>query len=71
MKWVSTFAMMLLGQHQAPTLSHELVACATQADPVLARHMVQLNFLGDFRPQPAQVPVPTLLLQCTDDPAVP
>ena len=70
-RWASTFATMLLGQHEASALSHELVTCATQADPELARHLVQLNFLGDFRPQLPQVPVPVLLLQCTDDPAVP
>lgn len=70
-RWASTFATMLLGQHQASALSHELVACATQADPALATQSLELNFLGDFRPQLPQVRVPTLLLQCTDDPAVP
>jgi sigma-B regulation protein RsbQ len=70
-RWASTFATMLLGQYHAPVLSHELVECATQADPALARQLVQLNFLGDFRPQLPLVGVPTLLLQCTDDPAVP
>lgn len=70
-QWASTFATMLLGQYHAPALSHELVECATQADPDLARHLVQLVFLGDFRPQLPLVQVPALLLQCTDDPAIP
>ena len=70
-RWASTFATMLIGQYDAPTLSHELVDCATQADPALAAQLVQLAFLGDFRPQLPQLRVPTLLLQCPDDPAVP
>lgn len=59
---------MLVGQHAAPALSHELVACAMQAAPKLAAQLVEQVFLGDFRPQ---LPQPTLLLQCPDDPAVP
>lgn len=70
-QWASTFATMLVGQHAAPALSQELVACATQVAPQLAADLVELAFLGDFRPQLAQVRVPTLLLQCPDDPAVP
>jgi sigma-B regulation protein RsbQ len=70
-RWASTFATMLIGQHYALTLSHELVDCATQADPELAARLVQLIFLGDFRPQLPQLRAPTLLLQCYDDPAVP
>jgi sigma-B regulation protein RsbQ len=70
-QWASTFATMLVGQHAAPALSQELVACATQVDPKLGAHLVELAFLGDFRPLLAQVRVPTLLLQCPDDPAVP
>jgi sigma-B regulation protein RsbQ len=55
----------------APALSQELVACATQVDPALAAQVVELAFLGDFRPQLSQLQVPTLLLQCHEDPAVP
>jgi sigma-B regulation protein RsbQ len=70
-QWASTFATMLVGQDAAPTLSQELAACATQVDPALAAQVVELAFLGDFRPQVSQLRVPTLLLQCLDDPAVP
>lgn len=69
--WASTFATMLVGQHAAPTLSHELVTCATHVDPTLAAQLVEQAFLGDFRPLLPQLRVPTLLLQCHDDPAVP
>jgi sigma-B regulation protein RsbQ len=71
LQWASTFATMLVGQHAAPALSHYLVVCATQVDSVLAAQVVELAFLGDFRPQLAQLPQPTLLLQCHEDPAVP
>nr|GFD55326.1 hypothetical protein [Tanacetum cinerariifolium] len=70
-QWATTFATMLVGQHAAPALSQELVACATQVDPALAAQLVEQAFLGDFRPQLAQLQVPTLVLQCHDDPAVP
>lgn len=70
-QWASTFATMLVGQHAAPALSQELVACATQVDPTLAAHLVELAFLGDFRPQVPHLRQSTLLLQCQDDPAVP
>ena len=70
-QWATTFATMLVGQHAAPALSHYLVACATQVDPALAAHVVELAFLGDFRPQLPQLRQPTLLLQCHEDPAVP
>jgi sigma-B regulation protein RsbQ len=70
-QWASTFATMLVGQDAAPTLSQDLVACATQVNPALAAQVVELAFLGDFRPQLAQLRVPTLLLQCKDDPAAP
>lgn len=69
--WASTFATMLVGQHAAPALSPYLVTCATQVDPALAAQVVELAFLGDFRPQVTQLRQPTLLLQCQDDPAVP
>jgi len=70
-QWASTFATMLVGQSAAPVLSHELVTYATQVHPALAAQVVEQAFLGDFRPLLPQVRVPTLLLQCHDDPAVP
>jgi sigma-B regulation protein RsbQ len=70
-QWASTFATMLVGQHAAPALSQELVACATQVEPALAAHVVELAFLGEFRPHLRQLRQPTLVLQCHDDPAVP
>lgn len=69
--WAATFSTMIIGQHHAPTLSHELVECASQADQALAKRVVELVFLGDFRALLPQVRQPVLLLQCTDDAAVP
>ncbi len=69
--WANTFATMLIGQYQAPELSYALIECASQADPEMAKHIVQLAFLGDYRAQVSLLRCPTLLLQCTDDPAAP
>lgn len=70
-RWAATFATMMIGQFDAPALSHELVECATQADPEIARRMVELVFLGDYRSELPHLQQPALLLQCQDDPAVP
>lgn len=69
--WANTFATMLIGQYHAPELSHELVNCASQADPEMAKRVVQQTFLGDYRAQVPHLACSTLLLQCTNDPAVP
>lgn len=69
--WASTFATMMIGQHDALALSHELMDCASQADKMLARRMIAHVFLGDYRSAVPTLEQPTLLVQCADDPAVP
>jgi sigma-B regulation protein RsbQ len=69
--WANTFATMMIGQFHAPDLSHELLEWASQTDPVMARRMVELVFLGDYRSSVPELRQPTLLLQCADDPAAP
>lgn len=69
--WAYTFATMMIGHYHASELSHELLECASQADPAMAKRIVQLVFLGDYRAEVPKLRQPTLLLQCLDDPAVP
>jgi sigma-B regulation protein RsbQ len=47
------------------------VECASQADQEVAKRVVQQTFLSDYRMQVPLLTCPTLLLQCTNDPAVP
>lgn len=70
-RWVGTFATMMIGQYDAPELSHELVECASQTDQGMAKRIVELVFFGDYRALVPRLHQPTLLLQCADDPAVP
>lgn len=61
---------MIIGQYDAPKLSLELVACASKADPEIAKRLVERFFLGDYRAELPRLLQPTLLLQCAEDPAV-
>lgn len=70
-QWANTFATMMIGQYYAPALSSELIDCASKADPELAKHMVEMTFLGDYRAELPKLQIPTLLLQCSEDAAVP
>jgi len=69
--WANTFATMMIGQAHATALSHELIECSSNTDPRMAKRMVELVFLGDYREYIPKLRQPTLLLQCADDPAAP
>jgi sigma-B regulation protein RsbQ len=70
-QWANTFSTMMIGQYYAPALSSELIDCASKADPELAKRMVEMTFLGDYRADLPKLQIPTLLLQCAEDAAVP
>ena len=69
--WATNFATLLLGPEQPPSLGYELAGYFCQADPTIARHFARLSFLADSRPDLPHLHLPTLLLQCTEDIAVP
>lgn len=69
--WANTFATMMIGQAHAPQLGPELLAYAAKTDPTMAKRMVELVFMGDYRAYLPKLRQPTLLLQCADDPAAP
>lgn len=69
--WATNFATLLLGPEQPPSLGYELAGYFCQADPTIARQFARIGFLSDSRPDLPHLHLPTLLLQCAEDIAVP
>ena len=69
--WASALAPMVAGNPDRPDLNAELDASFCSTDPVVARQFARATFLGDNRGDLAQLPVPALVLQCSDDAIAP
>ena len=69
--WATGLAFLLMGEGQAPSLGHELATQFCQADLAVAQQAAYVTFLSDHRADLPRVSVPTYLLQCADDIAVP
>lgn len=69
--WATMFATLLTGQDQPASLGYELAGYFCQADPTIAKRFARIGFLADHRADLPQLRLPTLLLQCLDDVAVP
>jgi sigma-B regulation protein RsbQ len=52
-------------------LSEELTTSFCQSNPEIARNFAYLTFLSDNRPDLKKLRVPSLLLQCQEDPIAP
>ena len=59
------------GNPDRPELGEELTASFCRSDPEIARQFARVTFLSDNRADLAKVPVPTLVLQCTNDAIAP
>lgn len=69
--WAGALAPMVTGNPERPELGAELDASFCSTDPVVARQFAQATFLGDNRPDLARLPVPSLVLQCSEDAIAP
>jgi sigma-B regulation protein RsbQ len=69
--WANLFATLLLGTEPDALLSKELAQHFCNADSASAQQFAQIAFLSDCRAEMAYVPVPTLLVQCSQDIAAP
>lgn len=69
--WSSTMAPMLMGEAHQPALTQELVGSLSRTNAQTARQFARVIFLSDHREQVIGLPIPTLILQCTEDPVVP
>jgi sigma-B regulation protein RsbQ len=71
MGWSATMAPVIMGNPGRPELAAELTASFCRTDPQIARDFARVTFLSDNRQDLQQVPVPSLILQCSDDAIAP
>jgi sigma-B regulation protein RsbQ len=61
----------VIGNPDRPDLNGELNTSFCSTDPAVARQFAHATFLGDNRSDLAALPVPALVLQCSDDAIAP
>jgi sigma-B regulation protein RsbQ len=69
--WANFMAPAIMKNADRPELGEELTASFCSTDPVIARNFASATFLADNRKDLAQVKVPSLILQCSDDMVAP
>jgi sigma-B regulation protein RsbQ len=69
--WSSTMAPVIMANGDRPELGAELTASFCRTDPEIAKRFARATFLSDNRADLAGVKLPTLVLQCSDDPIAP
>ena len=67
MGWAHYLAPVVMGAPQQPDLEQELEHSFCSTDPGIARRFAEVTFFGDNRDDLPRVPVPSLILQCTED----
>jgi sigma-B regulation protein RsbQ len=60
-------APVIIGNPDRPELGAELTNSFCRTDPEIAEHFAQVTFLSDNRHDLANVSIPTLILQCSED----
>ncbi|WP_153537097.1 alpha/beta fold hydrolase [Actinomadura macrotermitis] len=65
--WSSAMAPVIMGNPDRPELGRELTNSFCATDPDVARVFARTTFLTDSRADLADVTVPTLVLECTED----
>jgi sigma-B regulation protein RsbQ len=69
--WSSAMAPLIMGNPDRPELGEELTNSFCATDPEIARQFARVTFLSDNRLDLPRVRIPTLVLQCSDDPIAP
>jgi sigma-B regulation protein RsbQ len=69
--WSQTMAPVIVGNPDRPELGAEMTASFCRTDPEIQRRFARATFLSDYRDVLPLVAVPTLVLQCLDDPIAP
>jgi sigma-B regulation protein RsbQ len=65
--WSSTMAPLIMGNDDRPELGEELTTSFCRVDPKIASQFARVTFLSDNRRDLADVRVPAVVLQCTQD----
>lgn len=65
--WADTFAPLIMGNMDVPSLGEELVKsfCNTESD--IAKHFAKVTFLSDNRPDLPKLRTESLIMQCSED----
>ena len=69
--WSNQMAPVIMGNPDRPELAAELTNSFCATDPEIARQFARVTFLSDNRADLAAISVPTLVLQCSEDPIAP
>lgn len=69
--WAQQMAPLIMGSGTDRDLQQELTESFCRAHPALAPHFARVTFLSDIRDELSKLKLPTLLLQCSDDPLAP
>lgn len=69
--WSSAMAPVIMANPERPELGEQLTESFCRTDPVIARDFARVTFLSDNRADLPRVTVPTLVLQCAEDPIAP
>jgi sigma-B regulation protein RsbQ len=65
--WSERMAPVIMGNPERPELGEDLTQSFCRLDPEIARQFAHVTFLSDNRRDLADVVVPTLIIECTDD----
>ncbi|MBC8081704.1 MAG: alpha/beta hydrolase [Hymenobacter sp.] len=65
--WADSFAPLIMGAPDQPSLTTELIHSFCQNDPAITKQFARVTFLADNRPDVARVQTPCLLVQCAQD----
>lgn len=69
--WSSAMAPLIMGNPDRPELGEELTNSFCRTDPAIARHFAHVTFTSDNRADLADVEIPVLVLQCSEDAIAP
>ena len=69
--WSAAMAPVIIGNPERPELGAELTNSFCRTDPRIARAFARTTFLSDNRTDLAEVKVPTLVIECTQDAIAP
>jgi sigma-B regulation protein RsbQ len=71
MGWAAYLSPIVMGNPDRPQLSTDLEATFCSIDPVMARQFAEVTFRSDNRADLAEVSVPSLIIQCSNDVVAP
>jgi sigma-B regulation protein RsbQ len=69
--WAHYLAPVVMRNPERPELAAELQESFCATDPTVARRFAEATFFGDNRADLGRTPVPSLILQCSDDAIAP